>query len=111
MPMSKADQIFDRLPELEAEYQAKLVAALQDCAAGRWGLFGHNEHLLPKAALPDVVGDLMGLGSSIDALRKRAKLGLFGLHEQFLASRGVALPNAPGEPKQARAWLDLLTDA
>jgi len=40
----------------------------------------------------------------------RDDLGLtpFALHEEFEASRGPVSSNAPGEPKQARAWLDRL---
>lgn len=33
-----------RLDALEAEFDQSLVPVLKECAAGRWGLFGQNEH-------------------------------------------------------------------
>jgi len=40
----------------------------------------------------------------------RARIGdaPFPLHQEFEAARGPVGPNAPGEPKQARAWLEKL---
>ena len=40
----------------------------------------------------------------------RETLGLerFPLHEQFEAARGPVPSTAPGEPKQAKAWLERL---
>jgi hypothetical protein len=34
-----------RLDELEAEFKQSLIQVLKECAAGRWGLFGQNDHL------------------------------------------------------------------
>lgn len=110
--MAKIDRM-ERLDaqrvDLEAEYRAKLVAALKEAAAGKWGLFGHNEHLFRKAALPTVVAELRDLGEEIDAMRDRLMLEPFALHAEFMASRGRVSAQAVGEPKQARAWLERLS--
>jgi hypothetical protein len=34
-----------RLQRLESEFRLLLPPVLKQCAAGRWGLFGQNEHL------------------------------------------------------------------
>jgi hypothetical protein len=109
--MPKADQIAERASQLEAEYRSKLIAALRECASGRWGLFGHNDHLSRKAPVVEAVQELEELGRDLDALRARIDLGPFPLHERFLAVRGPVGPNAVGEPKQAQAWLAELADA
>lgn len=33
-----------RIDQLEAEFEQSLIPVLKECAAGRWGLFGQNEH-------------------------------------------------------------------
>ena len=103
--MPKADALADRLTQLEAEYRSLLVGALRECAAGYWGLFGHNEHLSPRAKAPKVVEELADLAHVIDSVRLRLGQEPFPLHEQFQASRGRAGANSVGEPKQAQAWL------
>jgi len=103
--MPKTEILAGRIGQLEAEYRSRLVGALRKCAAGRWGLFGHNEHLSPRATAPDVVEDLFDVGRTIDAMRARAGMEPFPLHARFGASRGPAPANAVGEPKQAQAWL------
>ena len=37
-----------KLDELELEFQSLLLACLQECSQGRWGLFGQNEHSDPE---------------------------------------------------------------
>lgn len=106
--MSKADRIADRLEALEADYRAELVSGLRACAAGSWGLFGQNEHLLSARYIPPVVEELTDLGADIDRMRERLGLEPFALHQRFLLARGPADANAPGEPNRARAWLDEL---
>lgn len=103
--MSKTKTLEERIDQLEAEYRSLLVKALRECAAGRWGLFGHNEHLNPRAKTPDVVEELADLGSIIDAMRVRLGLEHFPLHQQFRTSRGPVSANSVGEPRQAQAWL------
>jgi hypothetical protein len=78
-------------------------------AAGSWGLFGHNpkdRSSLAKWAGP--VEELCDLGQAIGRMRDDLGLQSFALHQEFEASRGPVASTAPGEPKQARAWLDRL---
>ena len=110
--MAKADRL-ERLDfrraELEAEYRELLVQALQNASAGSWGLFGHNPK--DRASLAKWAGpteELCDLGQHIDKLRDDLGLEPFALHQEFEASRGAVPSTAPGEPRQARAWLDRL---
>lgn len=104
--MGKADRL-ERLDtrrvELEAEYAAALLAALETAAAGSWGLFDHQNDKAARAR--------WGWWSPACAIGRdrrdgRETLGLepFALHAEFEASRGPVSSSAPGEPKQARAW-------
>ncbi len=97
-----------RRAELEAEYEEALVAALRKAAAGSWGLFDHNQNRQMRAAWAPVVTDLCDRGQEIDRLRDDLGLDSFALHDEFEASRGPVPATAPGEPKQAQAWLDRL---
>jgi hypothetical protein len=109
--MAKADRLErldKRRAELEEEYMAALVSALQRSAAGSWGLFDHQQHHIPRAKWAPSVEELCDLGQAIDRMRHDLGLEPFRLHEEFEASRGPVSSNAPGEPKQARAWLDRL---
>jgi hypothetical protein len=110
--MAKADRL-ERLDlrraELEADYLAALTGALEKCAAGSWGLFGHNgKDRAATSKWAPIVGELCDLGQDIDRMRGDLGLEKFALHQQFEASRGPVAATAPGEPKQARAWLDRL---
>jgi hypothetical protein len=106
--MNKVDRLAERLTVLEDEYRARLINALSRCAAGRWGLFGHNDHLRPDAPVDPEVGELLDLGLEIERIRDRLGLKAFALHTRLMASRGPQSSNAVGEPKQAQAWLDEL---
>jgi len=110
--MAKADRL-ERLDirraELEDEYRSALVTALQRSAAGSWGLFGHNPK--DRAAIAkwdETVEELCDLGQTIDRMRDDLGLEPFALHQEFEASRGPVASTAPGEPKQARSWLNRL---
>lgn len=109
--MSRADRL-ERLDtrrvELEAEYEAVLFEALRKVASGSWGLFGHTKDRAAHAKWEPVVTDLCDRGEEIDQLRASLGLEPFALHEDFEASRGPVASNAPGEPKQAKAWLERL---
>ncbi|HEY4030462.1 MAG TPA: hypothetical protein VGM25_08980 [Caulobacteraceae bacterium] len=109
--MSKLDRLAIRLAALEAQYRDRLIEGLRACAAGHWGLFGHDEHLGSTIRAPAVVQELIDLGNDISAMRQRLGLKPFSLHAQFLAARGQAALNAPGEPKQAQTWLTELEEA
>lgn len=109
--MAKADRLArldDRRSELEAEYTAALIAALQVAASGKWGLFDHNGDRWTRAAVRPVIENLTEIGEAIDKMRDQLAMPPFDLHREFLASRGPVGPEAVGEPKQARAWLDRL---
>ncbi len=106
--MAKADRL-ERLDvrraELEAEYREALVSALQSCAAGSWGLFAHTQDRFARAKWAPVVEALCDMGRDIAAMRETLAMAPFALHQEFEAARGPVSSNAPGEPKQAVAWL------
>lgn len=94
-----------RLEELESDFKRFLIPILQQCADGRWGLFGQND------------GSDVNRHSSwweAEALKERAKeiyaLRMeFGqpnpLVERFLHYCSLRGANVPGEPKLAKALL------
>jgi hypothetical protein len=105
-----------QLAALEDLYRELLLAALRNCARGRYGLFARNDHALSqygaqlRARLEDpAVAELLDLGAKIDRLRHGAGLEPFQLHERLLKMRSSHDSNTPGEPKLARQWLDELT--
>lgn len=109
--MAKADRLAHtdlRRLELEAEYLATLTAALEVCAAGRWGLFGHRPDKQSVAKVTPLIEELDELAFAIAKMRDQLDLAPFTLHDDFIAARGLASPSAVGEPKQARAWLERL---
>ena len=109
--MAKADRLErldNRRAELEEEYLAALISALQRSAAGSWGLFGHNKDRASLAKWAGPTEELCDLGQHIDKMRDDLGLEPFALHQEFEASRGAVPSTAPGEPRQARAWLDRL---
>lgn len=108
--MAKAERLAQQLEGLECEYRSCLGKALTDCAAGRWGLFGHNDHTGSMTPPPEL-DELRALARTIDRLRERIGDGPFQLHQEFEAARGRAGQNDPGEPKQAEFWLRQLASA
>lgn len=106
--MAKAERLArmdERRIEAEAEYRAALIHALEVTAAGRWGLFGHNDDRAARAAAAPLIDGLCDLAADIEDLRDRLSLPPFELHAEFLASRGRVGAHAVGEPKQAQQWL------
>src|SRR6516165_7137417 len=105
--MTKRENIQrQRLEGLESEFHSLLPTVLKECAAGRWGLFGQNDH-------PD--GSKYLFWSEAERLKTMAgeirSLRLdFGesntLVERFLYCCGLRGPNVPGEPKIAQSLLD-----
>lgn len=112
--MSRADRL-ERMDvqrvALETEYTELLVAALRRTAAGSWGLFDHNQSKSDRKSWEPTVAELCELGAQIDQIRSTLELERFGLHEQFEAARGPVPSTAPGEPKQAKAWLERLGES
>jgi hypothetical protein len=109
--MARADRLErldSRRVELEDDYLAVLVSALEKSAAGSWGLFAHKKDRSSIANWAPIVAELCDMGQSINKLRDDLGLEPFALHAEFEASRGPVPSNAPGEPKQARAWLNRL---
>ena len=110
--MSRADRL-ERLNDqrlvLEGQFKALLVAALERAAGGSWGLFQHNSDKISRKAWEPAVAELCELGEQIDDARGRLGLEPFALFGEFTASRGPVASNAPGEPKQAEAWLERLS--
>lgn len=100
------------LTRLEAEFKTLLVAALEGCASGAWGLFGQNDHVaignphLKELYASTAASELTELAEEIERLR--VLLGFaepFALAERFdhyCALRGA---NVPGEPKLAKQFL------
>lgn len=106
--MAKADrlaQLDERRTTMERDYRLLLIAALERCAAGRWGLFAHNRDRQLTALWAPAIEELTELADDVDEIRKRLGLSSFDLHAEFMASRGPVDPSAVGEPKQAKAWL------
>ena len=93
---------------LEAEYREHLVFALQNAAAGHWGLFDHQQDRHARAAVAPTIARLTEIAEQIDDLRDKLLLEPFALHADFMADRGPVKSNAVGEPKQAKAWLERL---
>ena len=112
--MAKADRL-ERLDtrriELEAEYREALLAALHQCAAGSWGLFAHTKDKAAQAKWAPVVEALCDMGEEIGEMRQTLGFDPFALHAEFEAARGPVPSTAPGEPKQAAAWLKRLEQA
>ena len=110
--MARADRLarFDaQRIELETEYRAALIGALERTAAGVCGLFAHSDDRWTRAAAAPDLETLTGLAAAIDAKRDLLRLAPFALHREFLAARGrPASPSALGEPRQAKTWLERL---
>jgi hypothetical protein len=109
--MAKVDRIerMDvRRAELEAHYTEAFITALQMTAAGVWGLFDHKPDRWARAKIAPIIENLSEMSQTIDGIRTQLGMEPFGLHREFLASRGPVASNAVGEPKQARAWLEKL---
>jgi hypothetical protein len=112
--MAKADRLARldiRRMDLETEYTAALIEALQRAASGKFGLFGHGGDRHSREAVAPVIENLTELGEAIDRAREQLAMPRFDLHKQFLASRGPVGPQAVGETRQAQAWLDRLAGA
>jgi len=109
--MAKADRLArldERRIELEEEYRVALIDALRATAAGRRGLFEHNQDKTARAATSPIIEALGEIGDAIDGIRDQFGMSAFELQKEFLSARGPVGPSAVGEPKQAQAWLDRL---
>jgi hypothetical protein len=106
--MARSSKIrHDRLAQLEAEFKPLLLSCLRECAAGRYGLFGHNDHLDPQHRFwnwPEAQ-NVVEMADKIQALRLEAGESNF-LAERLLYFRSLRGSNVPGEPKMAKKLLD-----
>jgi hypothetical protein len=94
-----------QLRSLEEQFSTDLVAALRECAAGTWGLFGQND-LVTEWSRPKIVDKLIEDGEEIEDLRR--ELGFtepFQPFKRFLEFRQMRGSNAPGESKLAIQFL------
>ena len=93
------------LQRLEEEFQPLLDSCLRECARGRWGLFGHNDH--PEMKLWFSWPDAERLREM--ALRIQSIRTSYGvpneLCERFLAICSLRGSNVPGEPRLAESFL------
>jgi hypothetical protein len=96
------------LQELEEEFPPLLHSCLRECARGRWGLFGQNDH--PEMNLwyywPEAVR-LREIAIRIQLIR--TTYGVPNeLCERFLALCSLRGSNALGEPRLAESFLHQL---
>jgi hypothetical protein len=105
-PLKKSRDIKDhRLEDLEHDFPTLLISCLRECASGRWGLFGQNDHLEASIYLqwPEATR-LKEIAQEIHDVRLS-----FGqpnpLCERFLHYCTLRGSNVPGEPKLAKALL------
>ena len=103
--INRLERLDQRRADLEAEYRATLIAALERTAAGKPGLFNHRADKRERAAVAPVIDELRELGDAIDALREQLMVEPFALHRDFFDARGRVAPSAVGEPRQAKQWL------
>jgi hypothetical protein len=100
-----------QLRSLEEQFSSDLVAALRECAAGTWGLFGQNDALavempLLRSAYMKTAEALIHDGEEIEELRR--ELGFneaFNPYKRFVEFRKMRGSNVPGEPKLAVQFL------
>jgi hypothetical protein len=96
-----------RLEELESEFKPLLLSCLEECAQGRWGLFGQNDHADPDhrySRWPEA-DHLKEIAREIQSLRTE-----FGqpnpLCARLMHYCSLRGSNVPGEPKLAKAFLN-----
>jgi hypothetical protein len=105
--MTKRHKIREmRLIEIENEFRPLLVSCLQECALGRYGLFGQNDHLDPEGRYwgwPEA-RRLKELAQEIQSIR--LEFGQIDENcERFLQLCSLRGSNVPGEPKLAAEFL------
>ena len=103
--MKKREKIKGRrLEQLEAEFQPLLISCLQECARGRYGLFGHNEHLgnwwywEEAERLKEIAREIIEIKSAAGEHATECERLL-----HYCSLRG---PNLVGEPKLAEQYLN-----
>jgi hypothetical protein len=94
-----------RLEQLESDFRALLPRILKECAAGRWGLFGQNDHCEGSKYLHWPEADqLKQMAREIHSIQE--VLGESNPQiQRFLHRCSLRGPNVPGEPKLAQSLL------
>jgi hypothetical protein len=106
MPSKRFEIHRRQLDEMESDFDALLIAVLNQCADGQWGLFGQNDGFDESKFLhwPEAEA-LKDRAKQIRILREE-----FGepnpLVERFLHYCSLRGANVPGEPKLAKAFLE-----
>jgi hypothetical protein len=96
----------ERLANLERDFAPLLKLCLNECAQGRWGLFGRNDspeiRRYHEWAEADLLKEMAG-----EIVEMRGEFGIpNALVERFLYYLSLKGPNDPGEPKLAAAFLE-----
>jgi hypothetical protein len=105
--MTKREDIQQRrLEGLEAEFRSLLPRVLKQCAAGRWGLFGQNDHPDGSKYLFWAEAEqLKKMAHEIRSIRQASGESNPQV-ERFLDYCALRGANVPGEPKIAQSLLD-----
>ena len=108
--MTKREKLREmKLLQLEEEFSSLLIPCLEECARGRWGLFGQNERVDPEGRYWGwcQAARLKELAEEIETLRRQ-----FGEVNdecrQFLKLCSLRGSNVLGEPKLAADFLKTL---
>lgn len=105
--MTKRQKILEaKLEQMENEFRPLLVSCLRECALGRYGLFGQNDHLDPEGKYwrwPDAKR-LKALAQEIQSIRSGFSRSDKDC-ERFLQLCSLRGSNVPGEPKLAAEFL------
>jgi hypothetical protein len=105
--MSQWDKIqIEQLEALDNAFREMLIPCLEECAQGRLGLFGSNDHAgegARYAAWPEA-DRLRELAVSVQAILAQSG-EQNALCEEFLDLCTIHGENNPGEPRLARAFL------
>ena len=101
-----------RLNELEVEFEPLLLACLEECAQGRWGVFGRNDladpehrywHWKEAERLKEIAEEIHSLSEEFGNSN--------ALCERFLYYRSLRGANVKGEPRLARELLNEIASA
>lgn len=98
----------EQIEPLTQAFRDQLMACLEECAAGRRGLFSDYEHMSHEAAESRAWPEAARLRELAFALQSiLAQSGESdSLCDQFLDLCSIHGENDPGEPKLARAFLN-----
>lgn len=107
--IDRLERVDQRRADLEADYRATLIAALEQAAAGKPGLFNRRADKRERDAVAGTIAELRELGDSIDGAREQLMMEPFALHHAFFDARGPVAPSAVGEARQAKQWLERLS--